>query len=147
MFDPERRTLPADASLLEFYLLSDGTAVADFSDALSREVPAGISSEQLVVDSIARTLRAAVPAAQRLRILIQGQEVETLAGHVDLSGTIELAAPGTPAAEPAAPGATPQTPPGKSPEEKKASAEAALTPGAPAGRLGRSSRAAPLRGG
>src|SRR5438874_13648044 len=46
----------------------------------------GIASEQLAVDSMARTLEANVPQVKRLKILIHGQEVETLAGHVDLTG-------------------------------------------------------------
>jgi hypothetical protein len=32
-------------------------------------------------------LEANVPKVQRLKILIHGQEVETLAGHLDLTGT------------------------------------------------------------
>ena len=87
---PEQRTLPADAELLAFYILSDGTAIADFSDALSSKTPSGIESEQLAVDSISRTLENNVPIARRLKILIHGQEVETLAGHVDLTGFFDL---------------------------------------------------------
>jgi len=82
----ELRTLPPDAVLLEFYLLPDGTAIADFSEALATSTPSGIASEQMAVDSIARTLEANVPQVQRLKILIHGQEAETLAGHVDLTG-------------------------------------------------------------
>ena len=85
--DAELRTLPPDAVLLAFYLLPDGTAIADFSEALATSVPSGIVSEQLAVNSIARTLEANVPQVQRLKILIHGQEVETLAGHLDLTGT------------------------------------------------------------
>src|SRR5260370_41168221 len=83
---PNRRTLPADAIRLAFYLQADGTAVADFSDALSAETPSGILSEQLVVDSIAQTLGANVNVIRQLKILVHGQEAETLAGHLDLSG-------------------------------------------------------------
>jgi hypothetical protein len=85
--DPELRTVPPDAVLLAFYLLPDGTAIADFSEALATSIPSGIVSEQLAVDSIVRTLEANVPQVQRLKILIHGQEVETLAGHLDLTGT------------------------------------------------------------
>src|SRR5947209_219583 len=85
--DAELRTLPPDAVLLGFYLLPDGTAIADFSEALATSIPSGIVSEQLAVDSITRTLEANVPQVQRLKILIHGQEVETLAGHLDLMGT------------------------------------------------------------
>jgi hypothetical protein len=83
---PSQRTLPPDAILLAFYLQPDGTAVADFSDALSAETPSGIQNEQMVVDSIAQTLGANVNMIRQLKILIHGQEAETLAGHLDLSG-------------------------------------------------------------
>jgi len=83
---PERRTLPPDATLLAFYIQPDGTAIADFSDALQQETPSGILSEQMVVDSIAQTLGANVNAIRQLKILIHGQEAEILAGHLDLSG-------------------------------------------------------------
>lgn len=95
-----QRTLPADAILLAFYLQPDGTGVADFSDALSSETPSGIQSEQLAVDSITRTLGANVNVIRRLKILIHGQEMETLAGHLDLSGLFPVSPPaaaGTPA--------------------------------------------------
>ena len=85
--DPELRTLPPDAVLLAFYLLPDGTGIADFSEAMASSIPSGIESEQRAVDSITRTLAANVPQVMRLKILIHGQEVETLAGHLDLTGS------------------------------------------------------------
>jgi len=85
--DPETRTLPADAALLAFYLLPDGTGVADFSESMSTSIPSGIQSEQMAVDSITRTLEANVPQVQRLKILLHGQEMDTLAGHLDLTQT------------------------------------------------------------
>ena len=84
---PEARTLPADAALLAFYLLPDGTGVADFSESMSTSIPSGIQSEQMAVDSITRTLEANVPQVRRLKILIHGQEMDTLAGHLDLTQT------------------------------------------------------------
>jgi hypothetical protein len=86
--DADLRTLPPEAALLAFYLLPDGTGIADFSDSLATSIPSGIQSEQLAADSITRTLEANVPQVKRLRILIHGQEVETLAGHLDLTGTL-----------------------------------------------------------
>ena len=73
---PSQRTLPADAILLAFYLQPDGTGVADFSDALSAETPSGIQSEQLAIDSIARTLGA--PAVSELTL----QAVQTFVDDV-----------------------------------------------------------------
>ena len=115
--DAESRTLPPDASLLAFYLLPDGTAIADFSEALATSIPSGIVSEQLAVNSITRTLEANVAQVQRLKILIHGQEVETLAGHLDLTGTFVVNAkvaqdpvkPVSPAAGTKAPAAVPGT--------------------------------------
>jgi len=98
--DTELRTLPPDAVLLSFYLLPDGTAIADFSEALATSVPSGIESEQMAADSLTKTLEANVPQIRRLKILIHGQEVETLAGHLDLSQPF-LVSTSSPASAPA----------------------------------------------
>jgi sporulation and spore germination protein len=127
--DTELRTLPPDAALLEFYLLPDGTAIADFSEALATSTPSGIQSEQLAVDSIARTLEADVPQVQRMRILIHGQEMETLAGHLDLTGTFVVNTKPAPTliSQPSATSA---------PAADKASVEPGkLTPGSAPGKL------------
>jgi hypothetical protein len=126
--DAELRTLPPDAVLLAFYLLPDGTGIADFSEALATSIPSGIASEQLAVDSIARTLEANVAQVQRVKILIHGQEVETLAGHLDLTGAFvvntrpaSLPSKPAPSAPTRAPGMlTPEKAPGKlaQPERK-----------------------------
>jgi len=115
-----QRTLPAQAALVEFYLLPNGIAVADFSEPLQSATPSGILSEQMAVDSIARTLAANVPDLHELKILIHGQEADTLAGHVDLTGYFALAAPApaegaqpNPADPPNGPTLTPPAAPGK----------------------------------
>jgi hypothetical protein len=115
---PQQRTIPLDATLLAFYILPDGTAIADFSDQLTSDTPSGILSEELVVNSIVKTLASNVPAIRRLKILIHGQEVDTLAGHVDLTGFFDvnpaasliplastIGGASSPAASPAAPAA------------------------------------------
>jgi hypothetical protein len=96
---PTQRTLPADCELLQFYLLPDGTAIADFSDALTMETPSGILSEQMTVDSLVRTLAENVSAIHQLKIIIRGQETETLAGHLDLTGYFPVV-PSAPPAQP-----------------------------------------------
>jgi hypothetical protein len=114
---PQQRTLPADTSLLDLYLFPDGTAIADFADTLATGTPSGIMSEQLAVDSITKTLAASVPQIRRLKILLQGQEADSLAGHVDLTGflTVRTAAPipSMPAPPPPAPGSSGATPAAK----------------------------------
>jgi hypothetical protein len=102
---PERRTLPPEASLLAFYVQPDGTGIADFSDEISSAMPSGIMSEQLTVQSIAQTLGANVSGIRQLKILIHGQEAETLAGHLDLHGLFPVASPVASAPTSAAPAA------------------------------------------
>jgi hypothetical protein len=111
---PEQRTLPANTALAGLYILPDGTAIADFSDALSSEMPSGILSEGMAVDSIARTLESNVNTLRRLKILIHGQEVETLAGHLDLTGFFDLNPPALPPVAGAPPAAQTTTATGSS---------------------------------
>jgi len=96
-----QRTLPPDVTLLQFYLLSDGTAIADFSESLEAETPSGILNEQMAVDSILRTLGANTSNIKRIKFLIRGQEADTLAGHLDLGDFFNITSPNasdTPAA-------------------------------------------------
>jgi len=144
--DAELRTLPPDAVLLAFYLLPDGTAIADFSEALATATPSGIQSEQLAVDSLTRTLEANAPRVQRLKILIHGQEVETLAGHLDLTGTFLVNSKGSlvaPSAAVVAPVPAPAAPPSAdkqvTPETDKPAAVPAIKPGARTGGLDKGS--------
>ena len=44
----------------------------------------------MAVNSIAQTLGSNLPALRRFKILIHGQEVDTLAGNVDLTGFFDL---------------------------------------------------------
>jgi hypothetical protein len=101
--DAELRTLPPDAVLLAFYMLPDGTAIADFSEAMATSTPSGIQNEQMAVDSIAKTLEANVPQVKWLKILIHGQEADTLAGHLDLTRTFLVNAKATPMPQSSAP--------------------------------------------
>jgi Sporulation and spore germination len=147
--DTELRTLPPDAVLLAFYMLPDGTAIADFSEAMATSTPSGIESEQMAVDSITKTLEVNVPQVRWLKILIHGQEVDTLAGHLDLTRTFPVNARATPmtaAASASAPStsfAKPTSPATGTPLPRKATAGTSksaagvqkLTPATPHGKL------------
>ncbi len=79
------RSLPASAEVRAVFLAPDGTAYLDFSNSAVGLFAPGIGSETLAVYSIVDTLAADVPSVMRVRFLIQGQEADTLDGHVDLS--------------------------------------------------------------
>ncbi|HEV2177901.1 MAG TPA: GerMN domain-containing protein [Terriglobia bacterium] len=77
--------LAAGAEVRAVFLTADGTAYLDFSSAALAGFTPGIESETLAVYSIVDSLAANVPAVKRVKILVQGQEVDTLDGHVDLT--------------------------------------------------------------
>ena len=49
-----------------------------------RTIPGGIANEILTVYAIVNALTVNLPAITAVQILVDGQEVDTLAGHVDL---------------------------------------------------------------
>jgi spore germination protein GerM len=78
------RTMAAEVKIRELFIDDRGTAYIDFNEALSRGHPGGPWSEMLTVRSILQTLVANVPEIKQVQILIEGHEVDTLAGHVDI---------------------------------------------------------------
>lgn len=79
------RTISQETVLRELFLTSDGTAYVDFSDAIQKNSPGGIECELQTIYSVVDSLTANLPAIQRVRFLIDDNEVETLMGHADLA--------------------------------------------------------------
>lgn len=78
-------TFPAETELLALYAAPDKTVFVDLSaDAASRH-PRGVRSELLSVYSIVNTLVLNCRDIQAVKILVDGNETETLAGHVDIT--------------------------------------------------------------
>jgi spore germination protein GerM len=77
-------TVSAEVKIRELFIDDQGTAYIDFSEALSQTHPGGAWAEMLTLRSILQTLVANVPQIKRVQILIEGREVETLAGHIDI---------------------------------------------------------------
>lgn len=82
-------TIPVGTVLRDINVRPDGLAIVDFSRDLVDNFVGGSESERLVVYSIVNTL-AQFPTVDRVSILVEGQEVSTLAGHVE---TAEALAP------------------------------------------------------
>ena len=59
-------------------------AVVDLCGEVSTKHPGGSFTELLTVYTIVNAVTANLPTIQRVQILIDGKEAETLAGHVDL---------------------------------------------------------------
>jgi hypothetical protein len=70
------------------FLTSGGTAYVDFSNDILNSLSPGIETECLSVYSVVDSITANIPSVKRVKILVQGQEVETLDGHADLTEAI-----------------------------------------------------------
>ena len=74
----------AGADVRDVYLLGDDTAIVDTNAAFADAHPSGVLAEELTVASMVVTLNANDTKIGRVKILVNGQERETLAGHADL---------------------------------------------------------------
>jgi len=73
------------ADIRSIYLVAPGAAVIDLNTAFADQHRSGILDEQLTVNSLVETLATNVPGVIRVRILVEGNARETLAGHADLT--------------------------------------------------------------
>ncbi|HEY1802598.1 MAG TPA: GerMN domain-containing protein [Terriglobales bacterium] len=67
------------------YLVDPGIAVIDMNSAFADGHRSGILVEDLTVASLVETVAQNIPGILRVKILVNGQERDTLAGHADLS--------------------------------------------------------------
>jgi Sporulation and spore germination len=81
---PLLQAIPADTKLRAVFLTDRGEAYVDFSPEISTKHPGGSFDELLTVYAIVNTLTVNLPAITQVQILVEGHEVDTLAGHVDL---------------------------------------------------------------
>ena len=73
-----------DSDVRQVFLMDDGTAIVDTNAAFADAHPSGVLAEELTVASLVLTLNANDSGITRVKILVNGQERETLAGHSDL---------------------------------------------------------------
>jgi hypothetical protein len=76
--------IPRGVLLRQVYVTSGGVAYADFSSDLKYAVRGGSMDEVLAVYSIVNSLVMNIEEIERVGILVDGQECETLSGHMDL---------------------------------------------------------------
>jgi hypothetical protein len=85
-------TLGAGADIRSVYLVDPGVAVIDVNSAFADTHRSGVLVEQLTVASLIQTISVNTPNLLRVKILVDGKERETLAGHADLSSYYDVAA-------------------------------------------------------
>jgi spore germination protein GerM len=83
------RTIASDTKLRAIYIIPDGVCYVDLSQAVGKDHPGGCNSELLTIYSVVNSLILNVPEIKRVKLLIDGKEVQTLAGHIDLVFPLE----------------------------------------------------------
>lgn len=76
--------IPAETKLRQVFVTERGDAFVDLSGAVTAKHSGGSLDEMLTVYAIVDALTVNLPAIVRVQILVDGKEVDTLAGHVDL---------------------------------------------------------------
>jgi hypothetical protein len=75
---------PPGTRLRAVFVTSRGDAFVDLSGEVRSAHPGGSLAERLTVYALVNALTANLPAVTGVQLLVDGREVETLAGHVDL---------------------------------------------------------------
>ncbi len=84
--------LPVGSEIRDLYLVDPGLAVIDLNAAFANGHRSGVLVEELTVVSLVQTLSANIPGITRVKILVDGKDRDTLAGHFDLSNFYDVPA-------------------------------------------------------
>lgn len=87
--EPLLSAIPKGTTLRALFLTDSGQAFVDLSREVVSSHPGGTVSELLTVYTIVNALAANLPAVTTVQVLVDGKEVDTLAGHVDLRRPLE----------------------------------------------------------
>jgi spore germination protein GerM len=83
------RTIPVGTELREIYVTPDNVCYIDLGQSIQTNHPGGSHSELLTIYSMVNSLILNVPEIEQVKILIEGNEALTLAGHIDLQLTVQ----------------------------------------------------------
>lgn len=76
--------IPKGTTLRAFYVSDRGDAFVDLSREMSTAHPGGSLMELLTVYAVVNAVTANLPRVQRVQLLVDGREVDTIAGHIDV---------------------------------------------------------------
>jgi len=83
------RTIPPGTRVLSVFFDETGAAYVDFSNELLTGHPGGSTGELFTIRSVVRTLASNFPDLEGVQFLVEGEEIETIAGHIDASGLFD----------------------------------------------------------
>ena len=84
--------LPPGSDIRSVYLVDPGLAVIDVNAAFADGHRSGVLADELTVASLIQTVSANIPGILKVKILVEGKQRETLAGHADLSNFFDVSA-------------------------------------------------------
>jgi hypothetical protein len=87
--EPLISAVPPGTTLRALYVTDRGEAFVDFSHEIVAAHSGGSMNEALTVYTIVNALTANLPAVASVQLLVDGKQVETLAGHIDLRRPLE----------------------------------------------------------
>lgn len=77
------RTLPEGTEIRSVVFDDRGGAIVDFSREIVEKHPGGSTGELMTIGSVVQTLARNFPNLENVRFLVDGREIETIAGHID----------------------------------------------------------------
>ncbi len=84
--------LGSGADIRSVFLVDPGVAVIDLNAAFADTHRSGVLVEDLTVASLIHTISANTPGILKVKLLVDGKERDTLAGHADLSASYDVTA-------------------------------------------------------
>ena len=82
--DGQRSAIPEGTTVRSVFLAADGNVFVDLGGAIVTGHPGGSLNEALTVYAIVNAVTANLPDTAAVQILVDGKQVDTLAGHIDL---------------------------------------------------------------
>jgi spore germination protein GerM len=82
--EPLVSAIPPGTTLRALFLTERGDAFVDLSKDVVDAHPGGSINELLTIYTIVNALTANMPAIHSVQVLVNGKEVDTIAGHVDV---------------------------------------------------------------
>ncbi len=84
--------LGSGADVRSIFLVDPGVAVIDLNAAFADTHRSGVLVEELTVASLIHTISVNTPGVSKVKILVDGKQRETLAGHADVSDFYDVTA-------------------------------------------------------
>jgi spore germination protein GerM len=82
--EPLLSAVPLGTTLRALFVTARGEAYVDLSRELTAAHPGGSLNELLTIYTLVDALTVNLPAISSVQLLVDGREVDTIAGHVDL---------------------------------------------------------------